>query len=126
MNKSRDIVCIVCPNGCRMNVAYDENNKVTLVENASCKKGEEYAVNEIQCPKRSITSTVGVINGALPLVSVRTDKPIPKEKVSAALDEIRKIRLDAPVAFHQVIVNDLLGTEAKLISTKEVARVEKL
>ncbi|AEY66528.1 DUF1667 domain-containing protein [Clostridium sp. BNL1100] len=126
MNKSREIVCIVCPNGCRMNVAYDENNEVTLVENASCKKGEEYAVNEIQFPKRSITSTVGVINGVLPLVSVRTDKPIPKEKISAALDEIKKIRLEAPVTFHQIIINDLLGTGAQLISTKEVTKVEKL
>ncbi|EPR13120.1 DUF1667 domain-containing protein [Ruminiclostridium papyrosolvens] len=126
MNKSREIVCIVCPNGCRMNVAYEGNNKVTLVENASCKKGEEYAVNEIQFPKRSITSTVGVINGVLPLVSVRTDKPIPKEKIAAALDEIKKIRLEAPVTFHQVIINDLLGTGAKLISTKEVAELEKL
>ncbi len=126
MNKSREIVCIVCPNGCRMNVSYDENNKVTQVENASCKKGEEYAVNEIQCPKRSITSTVGVINGALPLVSVRTDKPVPKEKIAAALEEIRKIRLEAPVKFHQIIINDLLGTGAQLISTKEVARLEKM
>ncbi len=125
MNKSREIVCIVCPNGCRMNVAYDENNKVTLVENASCKKGEEYAVNEIQCPKRSITSTVGVINGVLPLVSVRTDKPIPKEKIAAALDEIKKIRLEAPVTFHQIIINDLLETGAKLVTTKEVTEARK-
>lgn len=126
MNKSREIVCIVCPNGCRMNVVYDENNKVKQVENASCKKGEAYAVNEIQCPKRSITSTVGVINGVLPLVSVRTDKPIPKEKITEALAEIRKIRLEAPVAFHQVIVKDFLETGAQLISTTEVAKAEKL
>ena len=125
MNKSREIVCIVCPNGCRMNVACGENNKVTLVENASCKKGEEYAVNEIQCPKRSITSTVGVINGVLPLVSVRTDKPIPKEKIAAALDEIKKIRLEAPVTFHQIIINDLLETGAKLVTTKEVTEARK-
>jgi Uncharacterized protein with conserved CXXC pairs len=124
MNKSREIVCIVCPNGCRMNVTFDENNKVNLVENALCKTGEEYAVNEIQCPQRSITSTVRVINGNIPLASVRTDKPIPKEKINQAMTEIRKIQLKAPVEFHQVIISDLLGTGANLISTKEISEVK--
>ncbi|HEX2925635.1 MAG TPA: DUF1667 domain-containing protein [Ruminiclostridium sp.] len=124
MNKSREIVCIICPNGCRMNVTFDENNKVNLVENASCKKGEDYAMNEIQCPKRSITSTVGVMNGRLPLVSVRTDKPIPKEKIPEAMAEIRKVKLNAPVKFHQIIIKDLLGTGANLVSTREVSEVK--
>lgn len=120
MNKNREIVCIVCPNGCRMNVQVNEDNKVTLVENALCERGKTYAKDEIQCPKRSLTSTVKVNNGVLPLVSVRSDKPIPKEKIKDALAELRKIELQAPVEYHQVIISDLFGIGVDIVTTKEV------
>ena len=120
MNNNREIVCIVCPNGCRMNVQIDADNKVSLVENALCEKGKTYAIDEIQFPKRSLTSTIRVIGGELPLVSVRSDKPIPKEKIQRALAELRKIELKAPVSYHQVVISDLLGIGANIITTKEV------
>ncbi|PYG89857.1 CxxC motif-containing protein [Ruminiclostridium sufflavum DSM 19573] len=123
MDDSREIVCIVCPNGCRMNVVINhDNNKVEMVENALCEKGKAYARDEIQCPKRSLTSTVKVIDGVLPLVSVRSDKPLPKEKIREAAVELRKIELQAPIIYHQVIVSNLLGTGANIIATKEVSK----
>ena len=122
MKNSKEIVCIICPNGCRMKVFVNEENKVTLVENALCNKGETYAANEIQCPQRSLTSTIRVINGELPLVSVRSNKPIPKEKIQEALEQLRKLELKAPVEYHQVIVSDLLGTGADIISTKQIGK----
>lgn len=122
MNKNREIVCIVCPNGCRMNVHINDNNEVTLVENALCEKGRSYAKDEIQCPKRSLTSTVKVIDGVLPLVSVRSNKPLPKEKIQCAIAELRKIEIEAPVAYHQVIVSDILGTGVDIITTKEILK----
>ncbi len=122
MLNNREIVCIVCPNGCRMNVNIDADNKVTLVENALCEKGKTYAIDEIQCPKRSLTSTIRVIGGELPLVSVRSDKPIPKEKIQCVISELRKIELKAPVAYHQVVLSDLLGIGVNIITTKEVMK----
>lgn len=122
MINNREIVCIVCPNGCKISVSYDDNKNITKIENALCKNGETYAKNEIQCPKRSITSSVRVIGGKLPLVSVRSDKPIPKERIPEALAEINKLKIQAPVEFHQVIIEDLLGQGVKIISTKEVAK----
>lgn len=117
---NREIVCIVCPNGCRMNVVIDEHNKVTSVENALCKNGRTYALNEILCPERSLTSTVAVAGGMYPLVSVRSDKPIPRDKINAALEGLRKLKLKAPVDFHQTVVEDILGTGANIITTKQV------
>ncbi len=120
MSNNREIVCIVCPNGCRMNVQIDADNKVSLIENALCEKGKIYAIDEIQFPKRSLTSTIRVIDGELPLVSVRSDKPIPKGKIHCALSELRKIELKAPVEYHQIVISDLLGTGVNIITTKEV------
>lgn len=122
MNNSRDIVCIVCPNGCRMKVSVNDENKVTLVENALCERGKEYATDEVQYPKRSLTSTIKVIGGELPLVSVRSDKTIPKDKIKEAIIELRKLELQAPIKYHQVIVRDILGTGASIITTKQVLK----
>jgi CxxC motif-containing protein len=126
MSSVREIVCIVCPNGCRMQVSLDGQNKISHIENALCKKGETYAADEILCPRRTLTSTVRVLDGSLPLASVRTDKPIPKEMILKALNEIRKIELKAPVVYHQVILANLMGSGANLISTREIPEVRHL
>ncbi|HEY5583896.1 MAG TPA: DUF1667 domain-containing protein [Ruminiclostridium sp.] len=122
MKNCREIVCIVCPNGCRMKVFVNEENKVTLVEHAMCKNGVAYAKKEIQSPQRSLTSTIKVINGNLPLVSVRSDRPIAKEKIEEAISELRKLELQAPIEYHQIIIHDILGTGANIISTKQVLK----
>lgn len=121
--KTREIVCIVCPNGCRMNVSIDEQNRVTQVTNALCRNGRAYAENEIQSPMRSLTSTIKVTGGTFPLVSVRSDKPIPKEKIREAVERLRALELSAPVEFHQVVVTDILGTGANIITTKQIGKM---
>ncbi len=120
MKTKKEIICIVCPNGCRMNVFIDEQNKVTRVDNALCRNGRAYAETEIQCPQRSLTSTIRVKGGSFPLVSVRSNKPIPKEKLQEAVKLLRTIELTAPVDFHQVIVSNILDTGADIITTKQV------
>ncbi len=122
MKTNKEIVCIICPNGCRMNVIIDEKNKVEKVENALCTNGRTYAQKEVQCPERSLTSTVKVIGGKLPLVSVRSERPIPKDKLMEAAAELRRLELIAPVEFHQIISDNLAGTGVKVISTKQVEK----
>ncbi len=122
MKINKEIVCIICPNGCRMNVILDEQNKVTEVNNALCRNGRTYAENEIQCPQRSLTSTIKVVGGAFPLVSVRSSKPIPKEKIIEAAKLLRSIELTAPVEYHQIIIPDILGTGADIIATKQILK----
>jgi CxxC motif-containing protein len=124
MDKKREIVCIICPNGCRMSVTINEDNSVAMVENALCERGKAYAVDEIQYPKRRLTSTIRVSGGVLPLVSVKSDSPIPKERIEEAVAELKKLELKAPVKYHQVIVRDLLGTGANVIATKQVLSKE--
>jgi len=120
METKKEIICIVCPNGCRMNVFIEDQNKVTRVENALCKNGISYAESEVQYPQRSLTSTVKVNGGSLPLVSVRSNKPIPKEKLQEAVKLLRTIELTAPVDYHQVIVSNILDTGADIITTRQV------
>ncbi|MBI5206554.1 MAG: DUF1667 domain-containing protein, partial [Candidatus Firestonebacteria bacterium] len=88
----KKITCIECPKGCPLSVAI-ENNKVVSVEGYICKKGEKYAVNEIENPVRIVTSTVLAQGLSLKMIPVRTDKPISKNKIFDAMNEIKKIRI---------------------------------
>ena len=48
----KEFICIECPKGCRLKVD-DEMN----VTGNTCIRGKTYAINELTCPKRVITST---------------------------------------------------------------------
>lgn len=87
-----------------------------------CERGIEYGKNEIVNPVRNLTTTVKVINGVSPLVSVRSDRPIPKNKMAEAVKLLQGMELEAPVAFHQIIFKDILGERINIIATREVKR----
>jgi len=123
MKLKKEMTCIVCPNGCKMEVIYDDS---ISVKNALCPKGEEYARNELTNPVRNLTSTVKVDKGVLPLVSVRSNKPIPKGKMFDVMQLLKDVVLEAPVEFHQVVCENILGTSADIITTREVKREDSI
>jgi len=53
------------------------------------------------------------------MIPVRTDKPIPKDRVLEAAGEIRKIKLDRPVKVGEVITANLLGLGVNVIATRD-------
>ena len=72
---AKTTTCIMCPNGCE--ITEDLNGGM-------CEKGASYVKNEILNPKRTLTSSVRVENGVIPLVSVRTSEPITKDRLREA------------------------------------------
>lgn len=117
---TKRMICIECPQGCALSVDI-ENCKVTNVEGAKCPKGNEYAMAEARSPMRIFTATVLANGLSLKLVPVRTDKPIPKKDLSKAAEEIKKIRITAPLGSGDTIAGDFLGLGVKLIATREAA-----
>jgi len=83
------MICIECPNGCHLS-AEVENGKVVHLEGHKCEKGEKYASCEIEAPVRVLTSTVLTEGLAMRMVSVKTDSPIPKKHMLAAMQEVKK------------------------------------
>jgi len=115
----KKIICIECPNGCNLSISI-ENDKVVYVEGNKCERGVTYAHHEIECPMRSLTSSVMTRGLDLKMVPVKTDRPIPKEKLMEAMDEIKRICLDHPVAMGDVIQGNILGLGVDLIATRSV------
>ena len=90
----KELVCIVCPRGCRLTV--DEDNGYAVTGN-SCPRGAEYGRTELQNPTRVLTTTMRVEGGTKPLVSVKSVGAIPKELLFEAMEQINAAAVTAPV-----------------------------
>jgi CxxC motif-containing protein len=117
------IICVSCPIGCRMTVQ-SKDGKITSVTGNTCPKGIKYAEEEFVNPLRILPTTVKVIGGELPLVSVKTEKAISKRLLLKAMVEIAEIEVNAPVKIGQVIKSDLLGTGVSLVATRNIKRAD--
>ena len=116
------IRCIVCPTGCEIQAKKDQNGDIVF-EGYTCKRGLEYAEQEFYEPKRILTTTIRVENGFLPLVPVRTDKPILKDKLNDALEIIAKTVLNAPITMGDVLIKDILNSGANIIASRNLGKV---
>ncbi len=97
-----------------------ENNEIKSITGFSCAIGEKYAREEYYNPTRILPTTVKVIKGELPLVPVKTSKPIPVGSIFNAMKEISNIEIEAPVKIGQIIRENLLGLEVNLVATRDV------
>jgi len=113
------IRCIVCPTGCQIQ-AISKGSDIEF-EGYTCQRGLEYAQQEYFEPKRILTTTIRVENGFLPLIPVRTDKPILKEKLDEALNEIAKTQVKAPIEMGEILIENILGLESNVISSRNLA-----
>jgi CxxC motif-containing protein len=111
---TKELICILCPLGCRVKVELD-GTKVGKVLGIKCKKGVEYAKKEIVSPVRILTTTVKTAGPDAPLVPVRSDKPIPKEKLLLCMKEIAQHRVESPVELGQIVIKGILGLDANIV-----------
>lgn len=119
----REMVCIRCPKGCRMTVEY-EGTKVIDVKGNSCSKGQAYAIDEISKPVRIVTSTIKVLEGELPVVPVKTSKPIRRHLIFDVMEKIYEAEVKAPVKEGQIILKNPAKCGADIVSTLELGKVK--
>ena len=84
----RNLTCIVCPMGCSIDVTMDKDGKITEIVGNTCPRGAEYAKNECTNPTRVVTSTAMTADGRP--VPVKTNRPIPKDKIFEAESKVIK------------------------------------
>ncbi|MHB0876157.1 MAG: DUF1667 domain-containing protein [Anaerolineae bacterium] len=118
------LICIGCPQGCALDVE-PQGSGGLRVSGARCRRGREYARGEMTDPRRTVTTTVRVRGGTQRLVAVRTATPIPKDRISQALSEVKGIELEAPVTARQVIAASVAGTGIAVLTTRAVAREDR-
>ena len=110
----KELVCIVCPKGCRLRV--DEENGY-LVSGNSCIRGAEYGKNEILNPTRVLTSTVKMEGGLYRRCPVKTNKAIPKGMLFDVMQALNAVTLTSPVTVGQVVIENVCGTGVNVVAT---------
>jgi len=113
----KELVCIVCPKGCRLHVDIDNDYKVT---GNSCPRGAQYGRNEVMSPTRVLTSTVKISGAMYSRCPVKTEAPVPKGKLLEIMGLLNGVSLTAPVRAGQVVLADAAGTGVSVIATKDL------
>lgn len=111
----KEFICIECPKGCRLTVDDDLN-----VTGNTCNRGKVYAINEITCPKRIVTSTVVIESKIVSRMPVMTENEIPKEKMFDVIKALDSVRLKAPVKCRDIVLEDVCGTGVNIIATRTI------
>jgi len=115
----RKMVCISCPLGCRLTVAWEKENEIGVKGN-KCAKGESYAQEEILAPRRVVTATVPIAAGAARRLPVKTTLPLLKGYIPSLLNRVYKLELRPPVLRGQVLLKNIEGTGVDLVATRTV------
>ena len=115
----KEIICTVCPRGCHIQVE-GEGEKILSVEGQGCKRGLEYASAEFAHPVRILTTTVKLADQQNDLLPVRSNKPLPKEKLFECMEIIRATAVKAPIDRYAVIISNICGTGVDIVATKTV------
>ena len=113
----KEIICTVCPRGCHI-LAEGEGETVVSVSGYGCTNGLRYASAEFAHPMRVLTSSVRIAGRDDTLLPVRSAGPVPKEKLFACMDVIRKAEATPPVRRYDVIIPDICGTGVDIVAVQ--------
>lgn len=110
----KEMTCINCPIGCHL---FIEDGVIT---GNLCKRGYDYAMQELTNPKRIVTSTVSTSSNKQKRLSVKTSQPISKSLVFKVIECLREIVIDKDVIVGDIIIKNIFETGVDVVSTNEL------
>ena len=113
----KELICIVCPNGCHLKV--DEENGYNVTGN-KCERGAEYGKAEILHPLRLVTSSVRFEGASCRRLPVKTCSAVEKSRFFDVMALLDGVCVHAPVHAGDVIVPNLFGTGVSIIACKSM------
>lgn len=113
-----ELICIVCPNGCSLTVTQVDGKIV--VEGAKCPRGKAFASAELTCPTRTVTTSVKTTLPNYPVVSVKTDGEIPKDKIMPLMQLLSTVTITKHMDIGSIIVANPLDTGVNIILTTQM------
>lgn len=114
----KTVICIGCPKGCLITVDKNQDGSLTITGN-TCKKGEEYARNEVTAPKRTVTSIIKVTGGHDRVVAVKTKGEIPKGKIFECMEAINSASVKVPVKLGEVLISNVADTGVDIVAASD-------
>ncbi len=117
--EKRHFTCVICPIGCEIDVEL-ANGDVVSMEGNKCAKSEEFVLQELREPMRTLTTTVHISGARWPMLPVRTDKPIPRRLLFEVMAELSVVAVRAPVRMSDVIARDVGGTGVDVVASRNM------
>lgn len=110
--------CIVCPKGCQLVIKeVDGENQKIEVEDNGCKRGIDFAQEEMYNPKRTVQTTVKTVFKDYERVSVKTSVSIPKDRMFDVMKIAKATTVDFPINVGDVVAENILGLGVDLVAT---------
>lgn len=119
---TKELVCIVCPRSCRMTIT-SEGDELVITGN-TCKRGKEFAINEMTDPRRTVCTTVRTSFPSVPVLPVRVSGAIPKNKIFDLMREVNRITVSKRIGREEVVVPNILDLGVDLIATSNILKDE--
>ncbi len=119
---TKELVCIVCPRSCRMTIT-SEGDELVVTGN-TCKRGKEFAINEMTDPRRTVCTTVRTSFPNVPVLPVRVSGAIPKNRIFDLMREVNRITVSKRIGREEVVVPNILDLGVDLIATSNILKDE--
>lgn len=116
------VICVTCPKGCTLEVNKDGDTVVSVLN--GCKRGHEYAKQELTDPRRMVASSVRIRGSVHPLLPVYTSAPFPKPRIPELLKALREVEISAPVSLEQPVLENVLGTGINVLASRAMTKIE--
>lgn len=117
--KTHTFICIKCPLSCEIELL-EEGNEILEVKGYTCPQGEKYVTEEFTNPVRTLTSTIRVQKGVLPVLPVRSEEPIPKNMMKECVEALGTVRVKAPVKRGDIICENIMETGVNVIASRDL------
>ena len=111
----KKLYCITCPSGCQLTVS--GSGADIVVEGNKCRRGFDFAVAETSNPTRILTTTVRTKFPGVPVISVRTDGEIPKDKIMDAMHELSEVVVSTELGCEDTVLENVADTGIRVIVT---------
>ena len=119
---SDEITCIICPLGCSVEVLVD-GQEVSVTKGCRCKEGMKFVKIEAVFPGRILTTTMRTDRPDFPLLPVRSNKEISKDKLLECVRAISKQHIRTPVTLGQTVVENILDLGVDIIACRSIPSV---
>lgn len=106
----KPIICIICPNSCEITIEGE------AVLGAKCKRGIQFAQQEIQEPRRTITTTIRIKNQQIP---VKSKQRLPLHDIPLIMSLIKQTTFKELPTFEQELTIEGYQEPISLIVTGE-------
>jgi CxxC motif-containing protein len=115
-----NVKCNICPVGCILEVNGSETD-INVTGNR-CGRGMDYARKLISEESNILTGRCILLNGSMGRLPVVSSRPVPKDISDAVLEQIRNLRVDAPIEKGQILIGNIMGSGIDILAQRRVGR----